>query len=339
MSKRSINKLLPVWLAISAVFIIAGIILMCLLDFNYSAENGKKNTVEVEYGVITLNTENGEEQVVDACDKAIKDAGVSVLRKTRQEQVDSSSFGKNVPVKVVYEISADVNAEKLVSLKQAMETATASFAEKDSDLAVTVHNFEIQAGVNAQSYWRGALAIGVAVFVALVYVGVRFGVGCALTGLTVCAHDAVLTAALFAVFRIPVYFYAPLIYAAVAALVSVILWLLQCMKLKETVKNPEFATSTADEIIDKVRRENWLLTVCFAGALAVVAIVAGALATSLSRIFFFPLLVPVALPLYSSLIVGPALHVHVKTAFDKWKETHGKNKGKKKTVKAVETES
>ena len=59
----------------------------------------------------------------------------------------------------------------------------------------------------------------------------------------------------------------------------------------------------------------------------------------LSRIFFFSLTVPAALPLYSSLIVGPALHVHVKTAFDKWKETHGKNKGKKKSVKAVETES
>ncbi len=339
MNKRSINKLLPVWLAISAVFIIAGIILMCLLDFNYSAENGNKSTVEVEYGVITLNTENVAEQIEDACDKAIKAAGVSVLNKTRQEQVDSSSFDKTVPVKIVYEIGADLSAEKLASLKDAVVNATASFAENDSDFAVTVHNYEIQTRVYGESYWRGALAIGVAVFVALVYIGVRFGVGCALTGLTVCAHDAVLTAALFAVFRIPVYFYAPLVYAALAALVSVILWLLQCMKLKETVKNPEFATNPADEIINKVRRENWLLTVCFAGALAVVAIVAGALATSLSRLFFFPLIVPVALPLYSSLVVGPAIHVHVKTAFDKWKESHGKNKGKKKTVKAVETES
>ncbi len=333
MNKRSINKLLPVWLAISAVFIIAGIILMCLLDFNYSAEIGKKNTVEVDYGVITLNTENGAEQIEDACDKAIKAAGVSVLNKAYPKDEDGN------PVGIVYEIGADLSAEKLVSLKDAVVNATASFAENDSDFAVTVHNYEIQTRVYGESYWRGALAIGVAVFVALVYIGVRFGVGCALTGLTVCAHDAVLTAALFAVFRIPVYFYAPLVYAALAALVSVILWLLQCMKLKETVKNPEFATNSADEIINKVRRENWLLTVCFAGALAVVAIVAGALATPLSRLFFFPLIVPVALPLYSSLVVGPAIHVHVKTAFDKWKESHGKNKSKKKTVKAVETES
>lgn len=333
MNKRSINKLLPVWLAISAVFIIAGIILMCLLDFNYSAEIGKKNTVEVDYGVITLNTENGAEQIEDACDKAIKAAGVSVLNKAYPKDEDGN------PVGIVYEIGADLSAEKLASLKDAVVNATASFAENDSDFAVTVHNYEIQTRVYGESYWRGALAIGVAVFVALVYIGVRFGVGCALTGLTVCAHDAVLTAALFAVFRIPVYFYAPLVYAALAALVSVILWLLQCMKLKETVKNPEFATNSADEIINKVRRENWLLTVCFAGALAVVAIVAGALATPLSRLFFFPLIVPVALPLYSSLVVGPAIHVHVKTAFDKWKESHGKNKSKKKTVKAVETES
>ena len=339
MNKRSINKLLPVWLAVSAVFIIAGIILLCLLDFNYTAENGKNSTVEVEFGVITINAENGEEQVTDACDKAVKDAGVTVLRKVRQEQVDSESFGKTFHVKIVYEISADVGAEKLASVKTAVLAATASFAENDSDFAVTVHDFAIQTRVYAESYWRGALAIGVAVFVALIYVGVRYGVGCALTGLTVCAHDAVLTAALFAVFRIPVYFYGPLVYAAVAALVSVILWLLQCMKLKDTVKNPEFAASTADEIVCKVRRENWLLTVCCGGALALFAIIAGAVATPLSRIFFFSLTVPAALPLYSSLIVGPALHVHVKTAFDKWKETHGKNKGKKKSVKAVETES
>lgn len=335
-NKRSLNKLLPVWLAVSAVFLIAGIILLCLLNFNYAAEKGSQKTIEVEYGVVTQTDENAEAKLRETCDNTLKGKGAF---NRVEVQVDEDSFSPTVPKKIVYSFSGDISDTELSSLVDALKTATASYAETDDDFWVMSHTVEVQTGVHFDSYWRGALAIGVAVFVALIYVGVRFGVGSALTGLAVCAHDATLCAALLAITRIPVYFYSPLIYVALAALVSVILWILQCVKMKENFKNPEFAAYTADEAIERTRKENWKLTVIFAGGLGAVALVAGAIATAGSRLFFLPVLLPVLLPLYSSLILGPALHVHVKTAMDKLKEKFGKNKGKKKTVKAVETES
>ena len=337
-NKKTLNKLLPVWIAISAVLILAGMVLLGILDFNYKAELPQSKTVEVEYGVVTQISENGEEELKELCGKAISDKGVS-YSATVQEQVDSQSFSKVMPKKIVYTLSGDVSNETLASLAEAVKTATASYFENDGDFTVYTHDYQTEQNVYFENYWRGGLAIGVSVFVALIYVGIRFGVGSALTGLTMCANDALLTVSVLTITRIPVYFYSPLVYAMTAALVSVILWIFQCMKMKENFKTPEFATLSADEVIAKSRKTSYLLTVIFGASLALIVLIASALATVGSRLFFLPMLLPVVLPLYSSLVFGPALHVHVKTAFDKWKEKHGGNKNKKKAAKPVEAES
>lgn len=336
-NKRTLNKLLPIWIAISAVFILAGIILLSLLDFNYAGETPKSKSVEVEYGVMTVMNEEKEQRLQDACEGALKNAGVSYTVRI-EEQVDSESFTQTTSKKLVYTLSASLSAEKLASVKEAVIAATTDFAA-DDDFSVYTHESAVEQGVYFENYWRGGLAIGVAVFVALVYVGIRFGVGSALTGLTMCAHDALLTVSLFAIFRIPVYFYSPLIYAALAALISVVLWITQCMKMKENFKTPEYAAYTADEAVAHSRLTSWKLAVFFTAGVAVAVILAGAIATAGSRLFFLPMLIPVALPLYSSLVFGPALHVHVKAAFDKWKAQHSRNnKTKKKPAKAAEAE-
>ena len=337
-NKKSLNKLLPVWIAISAIFILAGMILLGILDFNYGSETPKSKTVEVEYGIVTQISENGENALQEACDKALSAQGVS-FSSAVHEQVDPNSFSKSMPKKIVYTLSGDLSEEKLASLAEAVKTETAAFSEKDGDFAVYTHDYQTEQNVYFENYWRGGLAIGVSVFVALVYVGIRFGVGSALTGLTMCANDALLTVSLLAITRIPVYFYSPLVYAMTAALVSAILWIFQCMKMKENFKTPEYATLSADEAIAQSRKASYLLTVIFAGALAAGVVLAGAVATAGSRLFFLPMLLPVLLPLYSSLVFGPALHVHVKSAFDKWKEKRNGSKNKKKAAKPVEAES
>lgn len=338
MNKRSLNKLLPIWIAVSAAFILAGIILLALLDFNYtSGEALKSKSVEVEYGVTTLMNEKKEQDVKDACEKALKDAGVSYTVRV-EEQVEASSFNKVTNKKLVYTLSSKLTEEKLASVKDAVIAATAAFAE-DDDFSVYTHSQYAEKGVNYDTYWRGGLAVGVCVFVALVYIGIRFGVGSALTGLTMCANDALLTVSLFAILRIPVYFYSPLLYAAIAALFSVVLWLTQCAKMKENFKTPEYAGLSADEAITRSRLTSWKIAVFLTAGLALAFILAGAIATAGSRLFFLPALIPVVLPLYSSLVFGPALHVHVKAAFDKWKANHVRNKkGKKKPAKTAEAQ-
>ena len=335
MNKRSLNKLLPIWIAVSAVFILAGIILLALLDFNYaSGEVLKSKSVEVEYGVTTIMTKEKEQDLKDACEKALKGAGVSYTVRI-EEKVDpsSGSFNKMTNKKLVYTLSSKLTEEKLASVKEAVIAGTTAFAD-DADFSVYTHNQYAEQGVNYDTFWRGGLAIGVCVFVALVYVGIRYGVDSALTGLTMCANDALLTVSLFAILRIPVYFYSPLLYAAIAAMFSVVLWFTQCMKMKENFKTPEYAALSADEAIERSRLTSWKLAVFLTAGLALAVIIAGAIATAGSRLFFLPALIPVAVPLYSSLVFGPALHVHVKTAFDKWKEKRSRNKkGKKKPAK------
>ena len=333
-NKRGTLKLLPIWCAVSAVFLIAGIILLALLGFNYQSEIVKGQSVEVEYGVATHIGEGGEDALDELCQKTFSVAGVSLLKSEKQDSVGSSDFVKDGSGKFVYTFAEGVSLEKAV---ENVKTACAAYAEKDTDFFVSEHPFEASQRIYFESGWRGAIASGVAALVGLIYIGIRFGVGSALTGLVVCAHDAVLTMAILAIARIPVYFYAPLVYIALASLVSVVVWMLQCMKIKENFKSPEFSAYTAEEAVEQSRKTSRLVSVIFVGALALVVIVAGAVATAGSRLFFLPALLPVALPLYSNLLLGPAVHVHVKAAFDGWKAKRA-SKNKKKPVKTAETE-
>ena len=170
--------------------------------------------------------------------------------------------------------------------------------------------------------------------VALVYIGVRFGVAAALTGLTNGVNAVLLTLAFFAITRIPVYAFAPLLFAAVAAIVSLLIWLLQCMKMRENFKDPSYAALSADDAVEQSSRTARKYVIGVVIALAVVLAVCGGFATAGVRLFLLPALIPVAAASYSSIFFGPALHVPVKAAFDRMKANRKKNyAGKPKAEK------
>lgn len=339
MSKSSKTvKLLPLWIAVSAVFLIAGIVLLCLMNFNYSAEYAAGKTVEVRYGVVTQISEEQESKLKDACEKAFSDAGVSYLKTDVEDEVNESSLQKTVNKKIVYTFASGTNEAHLTTAAASIRTAMSGIT--DSSFSVGVHGYETQNSIYSESLWRGAIAIAVAAIVVLVYVGVRYGVGSALTGLVLSAHDAALTAALLAIFRIPTFFYAPLIYTATSALVSILFWMIECMKMKENFKLPDYADFSAEEAIASSRKTAWKFVILFAAGLAVAIVACGAVATGLSRIFFLPLLISVGVAVYSSLLLGPALHVPVKKAFDKWKAKRTQRRpSKKKTSSVAESET
>ena len=60
MNKRC--KLLPVWLAVSAVILIAGIVLFALLGFNTSLDRPAYKTVDVSYNVVVELSEENKKQ-------------------------------------------------------------------------------------------------------------------------------------------------------------------------------------------------------------------------------------------------------------------------------------
>ncbi len=326
-------KLLPVWLAISAAVIIAGIILMCILGFNTSPDREKSYLVEVRYDVSVQISPEKVEKLESICDGAL--GGVKVLDEN--EGYDSTLDMAYLS----YTLPADTSAEALTSVQDKI-TADIAAAEllSGAEIRVESHAVESLGGLYYESIWRGAVALTVGVVVGLIYIGVRFGVGCAVTGLCLAAHDAAFTLSLFAITRIPTYFYAPLLFATIAAVFSLVFWLLHCMKLRDAKQDPALRSLDAADAVAYAWEGSWKKIVILAAAGIAIFAIAGGIAAAGVRLFLMPAVLPVAVAAYSSLLLGPSLHIPVKAAFDKFAAKHKPRYfGKKKAEKAAEAEA
>ena len=341
MSKKRLN-LLPVWAAISAVIIIAGIVLMALLGFNEALDRPESKTFDVHYNVVVDLSEDRKSELASYCEDAFADAGISFTdRQTLEGQTDPvstnqgsfSSTGNDFILR--YTFSADVTDESLAAAKAAVEASIAG-NEGFALPAETYVSFDtISLQPMNEAMWRGAIAVAVAAVVALIYIAIRFGMGCALTGLVACVNDAFLTLSVFAIARIPVYAFAPMLYAAIAAVVSAVCWLIRCMKLRDDAKDPTAGMLSADEAVANACAATDKLVWLAAGILlAVVAVCAACTAMTGATFVFAGALIAVAAGLYSSMLLAPALHVKVKAHFDRMKKKHARYEGKKKSAKA-----
>ena len=254
-------QLLPLWAAISAVIIIAGIVLMALLGFNTALDKPSAKTFDVYYNVVVDLSEGGEDKLKDLCEDAFAKAGISyeqaeVLEgQTAPVSLNQSGFSSTgTDFLLRYTFAGDVSDEKLASAKAAAEAAIDG-DEMFLSPAETYVSFDtVTLQPMNEAMWRGAVGVAVAAVVALIYVAIRFGLGCALTGLVACVNDAFLTLAVLAVARIPVYAFAPMLYAAIAAVVSAVLWLIRCMKLRDAAKEPSAGALSAEESVAQVCR-------------------------------------------------------------------------------------
>lgn len=324
MSKFRFGKGLPVFAVVSAVVIIAGIILSILLSFNYISAN--ERTVEVSYDAV-ISIADKEEDFQKMCETAFRENGVSVRDKQTGAELDSQSLGDTGVKLIVYKFAA---GESENALKNAADTilrnAQANYA--DADVSVSVHN-----SVDTRFYeasWRGAVALAVAAIVALVYVGIRYGVACALTGLVGVVNDTLFTLGIFVIARIPVYAYAPLLFAGLSAVLSVVFWTLQCFKLRENGKDPSFATLSAKDAVAQSCAGSYKSVLLLAASIAAAFAVIGAVAAAGTRLFFLCALIPLAVSLYSSLLLLPAVLSPIKEKFDRMKSTRKRYSGKQK---------
>lgn len=344
MNNKRLN-LLPVWAAISAVIIIAGIVLMALLGFNDSLDRPESKNFDVYYNVVVDLSEERKATLEGYCEDAFAAQGIAYEEKTTLSgqtdpvsQNQSSFTGTGNDFVLRYTFSADVSDEALAAAKAAVEANIGGNQEFSPDYNgaetfVSYYTLELQA-MN-ESVWRGAIAVAVGAIVALIYVAIRFGMGCALTGLVACVNDAFLTLSVFAIARIPVYTFAPMLYAAIAAVASAVFWLIRCMKLREDAKDPAAGTFSAEESVANAcaatDKPVWLA----AGlTLAVIAVCAACTAVTGAAAVFAGALIPVAAGLYSSMLLAPSLHVKVKAHFDKLRKKHVRYEGKKKGAKA-----
>lgn len=333
MTKRLLpGKYLPVWAAVSAVIIVLGIVIGALFGYNYVSADLK--TVEISYDAV-VTIEEKEETLSGLCEDVFKAEGLSFSAKRVSTEYDTSYISPTGNSFLTYEFGGKTDSaslEKAVAGIKEKIGAAAEFA--NSDIAVTAHTL---AGEQfAEPVWRGAVALLVAAIVVLVYVGFRYGVACAVAGLCGCVSDVCVTGALLALTRIPVYAYTPTLFGGIALVFSLILWLARCAKMKEDFIDPAYASLPAQEAVAQSVLSSFKYVLLFVLPIAAVLVVVGAVASAGLRLVMLPALIPLAVSVYSSTLLAPAVVVPIKTATDKFKIKRKRYVGKKKAESAEE---
>ncbi len=312
-NKRS--RFFPLFLAISAVIIIAGILLYAFIGFNTSPDRPAAYTLEVKYGVVIGNDADQQEKVRELAESSMEKHGIVFSEGVTAPVVDGDSLAETTDTILSYELAASSDE---AALKAVVEEINAMEEYRGARVYASYHHLEELRYFEAE--WRAAVALAVAAIVALGYVTIRFGVSCGVAGLAVMAHDVLLSLSILAVARIPVYAFAPAVYAGVAALVSVVLWLVVCMRLREKFKSEEYASMNAGDVVRSVM-DGALLPVCLTAAVfAAVVCVLGLVGVVGTMGVVLPALVSVAVPVYSTLLIAPNIVVPLKRMFDKRKE-------------------
>ena len=333
-------KMWPLFVAVSAVVIIAGIILYALLGFNASAQKPSYKTFTVHYNVVAeLN--NKEEEIQDFCESVFKENGLSYTGKTVHSELAGSTTLETGGKSLVYEFSSSASDEALAAARlavKALELKNAAGEVLEIEQSVAVNTVEGETFYEAG--WRAAVAIAVGAFAVLVYIGVRFGVASALSGLVGVVNSSFFTLGIFAIARIPVFAVGPLLYAAIAAISFILLWLLHCIKMRDNFKDPEFGKYQADEAVALSLGTSDKLVYWTAGGLALMIALIGAVTASASMaLMVLPALLAVCSGLYSAALFAPSVHVHCKRAFDKFKKSKVRVYSGKKKDKEVKTEA
>ena len=334
-------KLWPLYVAVSAVIILAGIILYALMGFNATAEKPEYKTFEVRYNVVAV-INNKEEEIQKVCEDAFAQNGLTFDSKAVYSDVAGSTNLETGGKRLVYEFAATASDEALAKAKTDAESKMVFQSAEGDTLAIekTLAVNTVTGKTFYEAGWRAAVAIAVGAVVVLIYTGVRFGVASALSGLVGMVNATFFTLGFFAISRIPVYAVAPLLYAAIAAISFMVLWLLHCMKMRDNFKDPEFGKFEAGEAVANSLLTSDKFVYCTAGAIALFIALFGAVTASTAMMLLvLPALVAVGAALYSAALLAPAIHVYCKRSIDKFKKRKVRTYTGKKKEKAVKTDA
>lgn len=326
MTKKFLPGRLPaIWASISALIIIAGIVLYCILGFNTIASTTR--SLEVFFDA-TVEIEEKDDDLDKLCKDAFAAQGIEIEKQYTSKELDWDYVSETGNRSFVYEVSADTSEEALSSVAKAISDGLKDDAVLSAGVNVAVHAQTAEPFHTAA--WRGAIALAVAAIVVLVYVGFRFGWASAIAGLVACLNDTLVTLSILLITRIPVYAYAPVLFAGLALVVSLVVWLAQCMKMRESFKEPEFAALSVGEAVGTCCLSSWKFIIAFIVPLAAVPVLFGVITSWGVALYMLPALLPLAVSAYTSYLLAPSVLVPLKTRFDRIKSRQKRYEGKKK---------
>ncbi len=302
------NKL-PVWLAIPAVIIIAGLVMFFLLGFNPSASIAENKSLLVTHDAYVNASEDLGKELQSVCASEIEKAGLTVLEC---KSAETTAGGQ-----IEYVFSSEVGNDKLDEVWTNIETALAA----NVNLKAGNYDYSVHVNVSQQVYtyiWRAAISAGVALVLAFVYVAVRYRLSMGLATFIAGVLDLAVTLALTVILRIPVT--TALATAAILAVTySILTSLVSFNKMRSLLKSEEYATMSASDAVEAANAQAVkrvvILSVVTVVFYALFAIFGGAA----FRAVAIPAILGVVASAFSGIFVKPSLVAAFKNAGEKMK--------------------
>lgn len=304
------NNKLPVWVAIWAVILAAGIALSIAFTFlpGMSVFNATASISDTKSLVVSADSfinldESYETALTDICQKAIAEEKLTVIKTEKPASQKGVSFE--------FKFAADADTSKLEWIGEKIVAAVnTDNVLSENGVAFTAVEYSVkesQAQHATDYIWRAAISAGVMLVVAFAYIFIRYSLSMGLAALIGGIADAGMMLSLMIITRIPATTTLAVVAVAVV-LYSVLLSLVSFSRMRKILKSEEYKNADIDEGMKAATADNMLpmlligasvvilsgLLAIFAGEMvrsAAIALILGVLGSSFSAICAKPALV------------------------------------------------
>lgn len=219
MKISSVSKKFPLWIVISSLIVVVGLIIFFVFGVNVPNELKDKTSITVTYDAyITVDDERRDELERVATD-AITNSGLTIVDTVFSTETSGGT------VEFFFDKSTDTS-----SLESALSAALSALSSSTT-IGEAVYEGSVHTYVSQHFYtyvWRGAIAVVAGIAAAFIYVSIRFKLNMGITTAVTTAHNVLLVTALCILCRIPLgsaYMAAvgiALIYSLINALIAMI---------------------------------------------------------------------------------------------------------------------
>ncbi len=302
------------WALISALVILAGIVLGIFLGFNADPTVSDVKTLTIEVDSVVSISDVKTEKVKEIAERELDKAGLKDIYTLH------GKLSGNSESELIYVFSAEADEEKVTKAKAGVETALNEAKSQEGNelygafFYVMAGSEKASAVLSAGYIWRGILAAAAILLFEFVYVAIRYKLNMGVTAAATSFVSILLTLALIVLFRIPVT--GSVIYvAAFALLYSALLSMIIFNRMRENFKTDEYKDMPAQEAIATSVPVKVILAFAIVGAAALILV--GAIAAANVRWFALAALTALVSGTYAALLFLPAMYLPLKKISDK----------------------
>ena len=334
-SKFNFVKNLKWFILPSIAIFLVGLILVCVLGFNYGIdftggsimtiyandENliADASTFDIENSTDFNEMQNKIEQVLESFD--IK--GASYQKTTIDIEELGVYHGQAIVVK--YQNNVD-DVDAITSINSQIQTKLIETFSYGTNQDAILNGGIITPSASTEMVVNAFIAIFVTMLLISLYIGLRFGLTSAFTTALCLFHDILITSSLVAMFRFTVNF------TFIASLVVVMMYstcnlIIVLSRMKEYQRSGRFDGESNEVIANSTIKESMTSLIISAMVALICMLLIGVIGVSDIRAFAFPIVLGILSSFYSTVFLVPGL----------WSIAF-KHKNKKQPVEAQNTE-